>query len=236
MQAIILAGGRGTRLRPYTTILPKPLMPIGDYAILEVVLRQLKEAGFREVLVAVGYLGELIEAFLGDGSKWGLEIRYSREDKALGTAGPIALFDGLEDDFLVMNGDILTNVKFDELYLAHKSKGRLATVSTYAKEVKIDLGVIEVDADDRIAQYIEKPTLFYQVSMGIYIFNRRVLDYIPKGEHLDLPSLIQNIVDDREPVDTALFEGFWLDIGRSEDYEMAIEQFDKLKGEFLKSP
>jgi NDP-sugar pyrophosphorylase family protein len=129
MQAVILAGGKGRRLRPYTTVLPKPLMPLGDMPIIEVVLRQLAASGFDQVTVAVGYLAELLMAYCGDGSKFGLELRYSREEEPLGTAGPLALIDGLDDTFLVMNGDVLTSLDLRGLVQQHRASGAAATTA-----------------------------------------------------------------------------------------------------------
>jgi NDP-sugar pyrophosphorylase family protein len=227
MQAVILAGGKGTRLKPYTTILPKPLMPVNDVPILEVVIRQLKNAGFERITMAVGYLAELIEAFFGDGRKWGVKITYSREDKPLGTAGPIGLIRDLEDNFLVMNGDVLTNLKYAELLKYHIKKDAVVTIATYNKQVKIDLGIIKSNGDGSIRDYIEKPTLDYHVSMGVYAFNKKVLDYIPTDQSFDFPDLIKKLIG-KQNVFTYYFTEYWRDIGRREDYELAIEEFQKL--------
>ena len=164
MKAVILAGGKGTRLAPFTTILPKPLMPIGDYPILEVVIRQLKRAGFNRITMAVGHLGELIEAFFRNGEKWGIGIDYSREDKPLGTAGPLGIMDGLKGDFLVMNGDILTDLDFKVFMDYHRKNGAVATIGVFDKKVKIDLGVVKMGEEYTISDYVEKPELAYQVS------------------------------------------------------------------------
>jgi len=222
MQAIILAGGKGTRLRPYTMILPKPLMPINDMPILEVVVRQIKKAGFNRVTMAVGHLAELIEVFFSDGKKWGVEIDYSREDKPLGTAGPLSLVKDLEEDFLVMNGDVLTNINYSDLMTYHKKKQAVITIATYGKDVNIDLGVIKTTQDGLINDYIEKPKLTYQVSMGIYVFKRDILKYIPKGEWFDFPDLIKCLISNKEKVISYPFADYWRDIGRREDYELAI--------------
>jgi NDP-sugar pyrophosphorylase family protein len=235
MQAIILAGGKGTRLKPYTTVFPKPLVPVGDIPILEIVIRQLKYYGFKKVTMAVGHLAELIEAFFGDGSKWGLEITYSREDKPLGTAGPIALVDDLEDNFLIMNGDLLTTVDFKHVMEEHKKKKSLATISIYQKKIRIELGILALDAKNALTDYIEKPTMTYPVSMGIYAFNKRILDYIPKGQHLDFPDLIKTLIAKKEAIHGYLFDGKWLDIGREDDYLSAIDEFNTHKKLFLKN-
>lgn len=233
MQAIILAGGKGTRLAPYTTVFPKPLMPIGDMPILEIVIRQLKKHGFTKIVLAVGHLAGLIEAYFGDGSKWGVEITYSREDEPLGTAGPLALIDNLDENFLVMNGDLLTNIDYSDLMRHHLTSGALSTVSVYTKEVPISLGVLELNGKGNITDYIEKPTLKYKVSMGIYIFNKNILTHIESGKYLDFPDLIKTLIQNDENVSGYMFEGYWMDIGRHEDYSKVLEEFESMKDELL---
>jgi len=233
MQAIILAGGKGTRLKPYTTILPKPLMPIHDIPILEVVIRQLKKAGFKKITMAVGHLAELIEAFFGNGDKWELDISYSREDVPLGTAGPLALLKDLEDTFLVMNGDVLSDLDYTDLVRFHRRQNAMATIAMYDKEVKIDLGILKTNEYHEIYDYIEKPTLSHQVSMGIYVFDKQVMNYIPEGKYFDLPDLIHALIKAKEKIVGYHFKGYWRDIGRREDYEQAVEEFEKLKSSFV---
>jgi len=233
MQAVILAGGKGRRLAPYTTVFPKPLMPIGDMPILEIVIRQLKKHGFTKIVLAVGHLAGLIEAYFGDGSKWGVEIIYSREDEPLGTAGPLSLIKELDDNFLVMNGDLLTNIDYSGLMRYHLESGALTTISMYTKDVPISLGVLELDDEGNIADYIEKPTLKYKVSMGIYIFNNRILNYIESGKYLDFPDLIKNLIKKGENIRGYMFEGYWMDIGRHEDYSRVLEEFESMKNELL---
>lgn len=224
MQAIILAGGKGTRLRPYTTILPKPLMPIGDKAILEIVILQLKKAGFSELVFTVGYLGELIEAYFGDGSKWGVKIRYSRESEPLGTAGPLTLIDGLDEDFLVMNGDILCNLDFNKFMKEHVSGGFGLSICSYVKKVKIDLGILEFKGE-KLADYIEKPEYEYKTGMGIYAMNRSVVSGMPKAKYYDFPTLIKDRIKKGENVGVHHFKGKWFDIGAVDDYQSAVEEF-----------
>ena len=233
MQAIILAGGQGRRLLPYTAVLPKPLMPIGDVPILEVVVRQLKRAGFMDITMAVGYLAELLMAYFGDGQKLGVQIRYSREETPLGTAGPLGLIERPSEPFLVMNGDLLTTLDYRVLWMRHCERGAIATLATFGRDVKIDLGVIESDADGLVTGYIEKPTYHYSVSTGIYIFQPGVLDYVPAGVRLDLPDLVRALLAAGRQVATYPFEGIWLDIGRWEDYERAAQEFDRHKAEFV---
>ncbi len=234
MQAVILAGGKGTRLRPYTTILPKPLMPINDMPILEVVIRQLKHNGFERIVIAVGHLAELIEAYFGDGRKWGVQISYSREEKPLGTAGPLTIIEGLEDTFLMMNGDILTDLDYAEFMDFHKNQNAKVTIATYDKEVKIDLGILKAATDNKIYEYIEKPTLVYQVSMGIYVLEKEILNIIPKAEYFDLPDLIKQSIKMHIFVSSYPFKGYWRDIGRKDDYEMALEEYERLRQNLFK--
>jgi NDP-sugar pyrophosphorylase family protein len=227
MQAIILAGGKGVRLQPFTTILPKPLMPVGSYPILEIIVRQLKNDGFKEITFCVGYLASLIQAYFQDGKKWGVKIRYSVEKEPLGTAGPLALVEPLQDDFLVMNGDILTDIGFRDVYRFHKTSGGIATVCVCKKNVEISLGSIVLDKRRNLVDYVEKPRLSYFASMGIYCFRKRILAYIPKAKYLDLPGLIRALIRGEEHVPCYHFRGRWLDIGRPEDYGNADEVFRK---------
>jgi len=233
MKAVILAGGKGTRLAPYTTVLPKPLMPIGDMPILEIVLRQMVRYGFKDITLAVGYLAELLMAYCGDGSKFGISVNYSREEHPLGTAGPIALVPNLDDTFLVMNGDLLTTLDYAEMYRYHKERKAIATLAAYQREVKIDLGVIDIDDDNWVKDYIEKPTYKYSVSTGVYIFEPQVLDFITPDQRLDLPELVLRLIDQRHPVNVYRFDGYWLDIGRHDDYEKANDQFSANRDAFL---
>jgi len=231
MRAVILAGGKGTRLLPYTTVIPKPLMPVGDRPILEVIIRQLKYYGFSRVTMAVGYLAELIEAYLRDGNKYGIKIDYSREDEPLGTIGSLSLIDGLDKTFLVMNGDVLTNLDYSKLVDFHEKHHAAATIATYNKEVKIDLGILEMDEAFRLTQYIEKPALKYHVSMGIYVFEPEILSLIEPHEYLDFPDLVLALIKAGKKVMAFPFDGYWLDIGRHEDYVRAQEEFETLKEE-----
>lgn len=232
MRAVILAGGKGTRLAPYTTVLPKPLMPIGDMPILEIVIRQLARHGFRDITLAVGHLAELLMAYCGNGEKFGIKIDYSREEEPLGTAGPIALVPDLNEPFLVMNGDLLSTLDYSALWKYHKERGAIATLASYRREVKIDLGVIESE-DGWVKDYIEKPTYHYAVSTGIYIFEPEVLQYIERGKKLDLPELVLRLMKQGKKVNVYNFDGYWLDIGRHDDYETAMEEFAAHHADFL---
>lgn len=234
MRAVILAGGKGTRLKPYTVAFPKPLVPVDDMPILEIVLRQLHYYGFTQVTMAVGHLAELLMAYFGDGSKYGLKINYSKEEMPLGTAGPLTLIPGLADTFLVMNGDILTTLNYSDLLAFHHQQQAAATIAMYQRDVKIDLGVIKTNDRNELIDYIEKPSYAYRVSMGVYIFEPRVLDYIPAEQRLDFPDLVHKLLQNNEKVMGYSFDGYWLDIGRPDDYERAVEEFARLRSEFLK--
>jgi NDP-sugar pyrophosphorylase family protein len=229
MKAVVMAGGKGTRLAPYTKILPKPLMPIGDQPILEVLLGQMKRAGVEEVVLTVGHLAELLRSFFQDGSRLGLDITYSFEDTPLGTAGPLSLIDGLEDTFLVTNGDVLTDLDFRTLVDFHQHKGAAATIAMHQREVKIDLGVIQFDGEHEVTGYIEKPSYDFCVSMGIYVFEPAVLEHIPYNQYKDFPDLVLDLIAAGERVCGYPFEGYWQDLGRPDDYEQASQDFERLK-------
>jgi NDP-sugar pyrophosphorylase family protein len=207
-------------------------MPIGDLPILEIVVRQLRRAGFTRITMAVGHLAGLIQAYFGDGEKFGIAIDYSREDQPLGTAGPLRLIPDLEETFLVMNGDLLTDFDYGELMRVHRAQGNDATIGVHQKHVKIDLGVLERDEDGRIVQYREKPTLTYEVSMGVYAFSRGVLQFIPDGV-FDFPDLVLELIRRGRPIRGLRFDGLWLDIGRQDDYAKAIETFQSARARFL---
>lgn len=233
MKAVILAGGKGTRLTPYTKVLPKPLMPVGDMPILEILMRQLKREGVDEVILTVGHMAGLLRAFFNDGEQIGLHIRYSYEDHPLGTAGPLALVDGLDDTFIVTNGDVLTNLRVSEMVQFHKEQQAAATIAMHYRKVRIDLGVILCNGGPDVVGYIEKPTYDYAVSMGIYVFEPRVLSYIPSGEYLDFPNLVHKLLGAREKVVGYSFNGYWQDLGRHDDYEQANIDFEQMRSEFL---
>lgn len=233
MKAVVLAGGKGTRLAPYTKILPKPLMPIGDMPILEVLIRQMKRAGIEQVILTVGHMAGLLKAFFNNGSQFGIPITYSYENKPLGTAGPLALVKGLDDTFLVMNGDVLTTLCLGDLIRFHKESGATATIATHRRQVKIDLGVIQFNDNNEITDYIEKPTYDYRVSMGIYVFEAKVLSYIKPGQYLDFPELVHKLLAAHEKVVGFPFDGYWQDLGSPGDYEQANLDFDKMRDSFL---
>lgn len=233
VKAVVLAGGKGARLAPYTRIIPKPMMPIGDKAILEVMLHQMRRAGIHEVILTVGHLAGLMRAFFQDGSQLGLNICYSLEDHPLGTAGPLGLIDGLDETFMVCNGDVLTTLDMRDLMDFHKQNMGVATIASHMRQVHIDLGVIQTNGDHSIVGYQEKPIIDYLVSMGIYIFEPEVLKYIPRGQYLDFPDLIKILVADNKKVMAYPFDGYWEDLGRPDDYEQANADFEQMRSQFL---
>ncbi len=233
MKAIILAGGKGTRLAPYTKVLPKPLMPIGDMPILEILLRQLKRAGIDEVVLTVGHLAGLLQAFFQDGQSLGLTISYSFENYPLGTAGPLSLVQGLDDTFLVANGDVLTTLDLVDLFKFHRRSGAAATIATHKRTVNVDLGVIQFNGTQDVVGYIEKPIYDFQVSMGIYVFEPRVLNFIPYNQYLDFPDLVLNLIEAGDRVVGYPFDGYWQDLGRPDDYEQAVQDFASMRSKIL---
>ena len=234
MRAVILAGGRGTRLAPYTYVLPKPMMPIGDKAILEILLRQMKRAGINHVVLTVGHLAGLMRAFFQDGQQYDLDITYSYEATPLGTAGPLALVPNLDKTFMVSNGDVLTLLDFNDFINFHHQQGGICSIAMHKHKVHIDLGVVEQNNGAYvITGYIEKPTLDYRVSMGVYIFEPRVLDYIPKNEYLDFPDLVKTLLANGERVIGYPFNGYWRDLGNPGDYTQACLDFDQMRSQFL---
>jgi NDP-sugar pyrophosphorylase family protein len=232
-RVVILAGGMGKRLAPYTFVIPKPIVPIGTTPIIEVVLRQLARHGFRDVTIALGHMSEIIRAVAGDGSKFGANISYSQETKPLGTIGPLTLIDDLTDDFVVMNADLLTDLDFGDLWSYHRGHGGIATIATYVKTTKLELGVLNLDDQERLVGFEEKPTLRHTVSMGIYVFNRRILEYSPSGTFFGFDTLMLELLAKGEAVHGYRFSGRWLDIGVPADYEKAQEEFDTRREQYL---
>jgi NDP-sugar pyrophosphorylase family protein len=232
--AVILAGGKGTRLRPFTTTLPKPLVPIGeDGSILEIVLRQLSHRGFTSTTLAVGHLGEVIRAYVGDGRRWGMEVDYTVEDEPLGTMGPvIEALDGLPEHFLVMNGDILTDLDYAKLLDTEVASNAPITVATYHRDVHVDFGVLEVEGD-RIVRFTEKPTLEYRVSMGVYALARATLSRYPRGTPLGFDELMLDLLARGELPASYDYDGYWLDIGRPEDYDRANAEWPEMRRTLL---
>ncbi|AZM56123.1 nucleoside-diphosphate-sugar pyrophosphorylase [Streptomyces sp. WAC 01529] len=235
MHAVILAGGKGVRLRPYTTALPKPLVPIGDqHAILEIVLRQLASAGFSSCTIAIGHLGHIIRAYVGNGSRWGLRVGYSTEDSPLGTMGPLlTMMDRLPEHFLVMNGDILTDLDYADVLNNHRSSGAPLTIATYAREVRIDFGVLTTESE-RVVAFTEKPSIDYRVSMGVYGVSRDTLAPYTPGLPLGFDELVLDLLKAQTPPHAYEFDGYWLDIGRPDDYDRANAEFTTHRSLLLK--
>lgn len=234
MRAVILAGGRGTRLAPYTTVIPKPLLPLGDRPILDLVLHQLADDGFRHVTLTLGYMADYFKVFLAQRPQLRdlMQIDFIEETSPTGTAGSLAMVPDLDEPFLVMNGDILTDLSYGDLYRYHCDQDASLTIAAHQKQVKIDLGVLETDADGRLTDYIEKPTKSYSVSMGIYVYRPDVLDHIPRGEYLDFPTLALNLKNTGHKVLAWKTDATWLDLGRPEDLQEATELFVAQESQF----
>jgi NDP-sugar pyrophosphorylase family protein len=232
--ALILVGGKGVRLRPYTTIIPKPLVPIADeHSILEIVLCQLARDGFTSATLAIGHLGQLIRAYVGDGSQWGIDVDYVQEASPLGTIGPaLTVLDRLPDHFLLMNGDVLTDLDFGELLTEHIGSGAPVTVATYARSHRVDFGVLEV-IGSQVTGFEEKPTLNYNVSMGVYAISKRHLERYSPGLPFGFDDLMLDLIERGNPPNSYHFDGFWLDIGRPDDYERANEEFTSRRPDLL---
>ncbi len=229
MRAIILAGGKGTRLRPYTTLIPKPLVPLGgEYSILEIIIMQLAKSGFTHITLAVNHLSQLIMAYFGDGERLGVKIDYSLEEGELSTIGPLTLIDDLPENFLVMNGDILCDLNYKTFFDAHVNANSRISVSAFRREVKIDFGVLRYGEDGRLNEFQEKPEYDFDVSMGIYCINRSVIEALPRGEKYGFDNLMIDSLANKQPIDIRPFSGYWLDIGRPDDYEYADENFTEL--------
>jgi NDP-sugar pyrophosphorylase family protein len=233
MRAIILAGGKGTRLRPYTVVLPKPLMPIGEFPILEVIVRQLVHYGCSHITMAVNHQARIIQSFFGNGEQWGITIDYSLETIPLSTMGPLRLLNDLPENFLVMNGDILTDLDYRKFYEDHVESGNNFTIAAYRRILKSEYGVLNIDENDRLCGFEEKPVYSFDVSMGIYAVNRDVLKYIPENTPYGFDHLMLDLLDKGTPASVARYDGYWLDIGRPDDYMQAIDEFDSLKERFL---
>ena len=232
IQAVILAGGEGMRLKPYTKLIPKPLVPLGEMPVLEVVLRQLSRSGFRNVVITVGFEGELIRANFSDGRHLGLRLSYSFEQEPLGTAGPLAVIDGLAEHFLVLNGDLLTTLDLREFFNAHCKQTPMLTIAAHERNVPVEFGIIQ-GVNRRVHGYVEKPTLRYLVSMGVYAFDRRARAYLEPGERADFPDLVHRLLKDGEEIQYYSFGGYWLDIGCRADYEKALEDFPAMRSDLL---
>ncbi len=234
LRAVILAGGKGTRLMPFTVIFPKPLVPLGDTPVIEVLIRRLLQYGITDITLTLGHLAELIKAYFGQRKSLAKQIslHYVEEENPMGTAGSLTLIPGLNDTFLVMNGDLLTNLDFDALVKFHREQKAMLTVATHKRRVKVDLGVLEFDGNYQITRYSEKPETTYHVSMGIYVYEPGVLAEMEHGSYLDFPDLVLRLLEQRKRVCVYPTDCLWLDIGRPDDYARAQEMFSEKREAF----
>lgn len=230
---VVLAGGKGTRLRPLTAVFPKPLVPLGDKPIIEILLRRLAASGFRKVVLCNGYLAELVVAVCGDGSKFGLSVEYVQEEEPLGTAGPLSLVGDTSDPVLVMNGDLLTTMDFTKMLASHVEKSADATIAVFKRDVPIDFGVIDSDEGGLFRGYREKPVFHFEVSMGVYMLGSKAVKAVRRGAYMDMPDLILDVQRRGGLVNCYREDCFWLDIGRMDDYALAQEEFERNEALFL---
>jgi len=237
MRAVILAGGMGTRLAPFTSVIPKPLMPVGGMPILEIIIRQLRLHGFDDVVLSVGYLSELIAAIFGDGRKLGVKITYLHESAPLGTAGPLSLLPQTRQPLLVMNADVLSTIDYSSLYAQHIGSGAMLTIGLHTMQHRVDLGVITVGDRSRVLEYREKPSFDYKVSMGVYVIAPAVHALVRRASGpLNFPDLVERLIRENKPVAGYTCTGYWLDIGRQAQYEQACADFERLRDQFLAPP
>lgn len=234
MRVVLLAGGKGARLAPYTAVFPKPLVPVGDMPIIEILIRQLAHFGLTDITVSIGHLGELVQAYFASRSRLPSDVRltYVTEDKPLGTAGSLRLVEGLTEPFMVMNGDVLTTIDFNRVATFHRENSPALTIGMHQKEVETNLGVIELGENSRVVGYREKPVLSYLVSMGIYVYDPTALDLIPMDHAFDFPDLVLALLAAQKTVLGYRSSDFWLDIGRHEDYEQATREFERRRADF----
>ncbi|HNW93982.1 MAG TPA: sugar phosphate nucleotidyltransferase [bacterium] len=224
-QAVIMAGGLGTRLAPLTKVIPKPLLPVGERSVLEIQLQHLHACGVREVFLALGYKAGLFEAYFGDGKKYGLVLHYSHEEKPLGTAGPLRLLRGrLHGQFLLVNGDILTNFDYRKLLRFHARQRAEFTIATKQVTLPLHYGVVK-HLHGRVREIVEKPSLSAEVNAGIYAVDAGVLDLLPARGAYAMDKLIARLLRDRRRVFRFPLDAYWLDIGQLEDYHRAQQLF-----------
>ena len=233
-RAVVLAGGKGTRLKPYTITLPKPLVPVGDdMPVLEIIIRQLRSHGFDHITLAVNHMSEIIKAFFGDGSKWDIKIDYSEESKPLGTMGPLKNITDLPENFLVMNGDIITDLNYGSFHAAHSKRRSIFTISSFERNEQVDYGVITSEKG-LLKELSEKPLIKYEVSMGVYMLSKKVLDFIPKNKEFGFDQLMYKLLKNDKKVSVKKHKKYWLDIGRPSDYQTAINDYEsKIKKDLL---
>ena len=225
MRAVIQAGGKGTRLRPYTLVLPKPMMPVGDQPVIEILLKWLRRSSIENVHITTGHLAHLIQIYCGDGNQWGMDIQYCEEPEPLGTVGALHLIkDDLTEAFMMLNGDLITDLDLAEFKRCHKESGCKLSIATTTKNIDVDLGVLET-VDNKVTEFKEKPKLAFEVSMGLYIMEPEILDYIPQGVPFGFDNLMYALLDKGIPVNTYRHAGTWMDIGRVDDFVEAQEKW-----------
>ena len=234
IKAVILAGGKGTRLRPLTAIFPKPLVPLGHKPIIDVLLNKLKQTGLKEITISTGYLAELIMAVCGDGSKYNLNIGYVGEESPLGTAGALGHMDLGDGSVIVMNGDLLTTLNFQKLIAYHEQQSADITIALHEREVKIDFGVVDSDDKGVFSGFREKPVFKYEVSMGVNVLSSKARNLVEKNKYLDMPDLILKVHESGGRVCCYREDCYWLDIGRMDDYAQAQDDFEKNQEMFIK--
>lgn len=233
MRAVLMAGGMGRRLAPLTAVLPKPLMPLSDRPIVDVLIRQLVRAQVEQIDISVGHLGALIEAWVSHEADYGVPITFLYEDQPLGTAGALRNVVEPGGTFLAMNGDILTDMSFSDLTEHHASTGAIATMAVKGRSVGIEYGVVHTDTSGNVARLDEKPTIDYTVSMGVYAFEPAIIDLIEPSERVDFPDLLLRAIEAGHTVATYPFDGYWRDIGNRDDYEQAVAEFVEDRERFL---
>lgn len=235
MKVVILAGGQGTRLAPYTTIFPKPLVPLGNMPVIDILVRQFEHYGFNDIAISVGYLAELIQAYFSEEMMEGRPARLSfvREKTPLGTVGALRLVPGLDSTFMTINGDTLTTLDYRKLVAFHRQQGAKMTICMNQRDVKVELGVLEYDAAHRVQRFIEKPTYRFSVNTGIYVYEPDILRHIPAGQRFDFPELVEKLMQNGEPIAGYPCEDYWLDLGTHVDYERAQREFEALRERLL---
>ena len=224
MKAVILAGGLGSRLRPFTEVIPKPLLPLGERSIMETQILTLKRFGFDEVYIATNYMSDYVEAFIGDGSKYGVRLHFSKEKSPLGTCGPLSLLkDRLDEPFVVWNGDVLTKMDFSDFFVFATKHNSVLTVGTKIITTPFRFGNVTVDEENHITEVEEKPVLSMEILAGIYCMTPGIFKFIPEDQYYNMDVLIKQLLKVNEPISRYLIQEYWIDIGQVEDYSKAQE-------------
>ena len=231
-KAIILAGGEGKRLKPYTLTIPKPLMPVGSYPIIDLVIKYLLKYNYKNITIALNYKGDLIKSFLKNIKNKSIKIDYSFEKKALGTIGPLKLIKKLPKNILIINGDVLTDLNLEEFFKNHKKSKKLISISVTTRKSKLDYGIIKYNKEGILVDFHEKPVNKFNVSMGIYLLNKKIIKFIP-NKKFGLDNLINKLINKKIPINIYKHKGYWLDIGRPKDFEKANNDFSLIKSKFF---